>query len=882
MNKCLCLFVLGLFFCNQKSVAQLIGGECFLQGTYLEIGINNNGALGSCNAPPAGYHPHCPTCTPGGGGINTLAEVYDWGHDGWTTGTPAYMGDYTNPGTPFEGWSIQANGQINEAFQINTCPGAFGCCFSYFLTPPAVVGTLTGANTTYANALGKITGDWAGTALGGALSIKQETRVDVNASWVVMTVHLYNNTVSPISDVYYMRSCDPDNTTTWVPGGTSMTTNKIVYQNDWNHRVLVSAWDNGLLNPAYDSINTYLGLGTKDCRAKATFFHYSGLTYGNLIPQGSPEDIWNQSLITTAISGTAPFFYPYSVNAIDTLDVGIGLVFNIGTIAPNDSAVLSYAYIFNGNAGLDSAFPDPVLSINSTFTVLPVYPYNVKDTFDFCTYSGSGPVPVDISFGEDKCWTWSKWTWMPSTGLSATTGTHVCINKSALSGVTTYTVIGVDSAANNFSCNYRTFIFTVEPCRKALVNSPCIGEPLYFNFLGDSTGATYNWLGPNSLTATVAASQAFTIVHSTWLDTGTYWVVKTVSGVPDTAKVQVTLHPKPVATATSNSPLCDDPVTANALSLNATTSGAAITSYYWTGPLYFTSSLQNPSIPGFTAADTGMYTIVVISDHGCRDTASTLVSLLPPPAPPLVVADTTYCFAQPFVQPYCITVPDASLYWSTSVTQTPLFTPDAPVINTSVSGNHVLYFWQTIGFCTSPVDSITIKVDDKVIVQVRDAVSPYGSYLQAFSDRSLFYRWTPVDGSLNDPNINNPIATPDVTTMYSVIGMYEYGCTDTGYVTVTVDDDLEEFIPSGFTPNGDGLNDYFRPAGGRFKRMADFRIFNRWGEVVYYSSSDKDKGWDGKLNGIPQDAGVYFYSITVSSLHSGGNAIFKGEVTLIR
>src|SRR5258708_6270085 len=97
MKKHYFFFLFFLFaFYTYSSHAQLIGGSVYLQGQWLEIGICPNGALGA-NPPPAGYHPH---------GTTDLAEVYDFGHDGWTVGTPPYMGDYTYPGSPFEGWEV--------------------------------------------------------------------------------------------------------------------------------------------------------------------------------------------------------------------------------------------------------------------------------------------------------------------------------------------------------------------------------------------------------------------------------------------------------------------------------------------------------------------------------------------------------------------------------------------------------------------------------------------------------------------------------------------------------------------------------------------------------------------------------------------------------
>ncbi len=72
------------------------------------------------------------------------------------------------------------------------------------------------------------------------------------------------------------------------------------------------------------------------------------------------------------------------------------------------------------------------------------------------------------------------------------------------------------------------------------------------------------------------------------------------------------------------------------------------------------------------------------------------------------------------------------------------------------------------------------------------------------------------------------------------------------------------------------------PVGSKFRHLVDFGIYNRWGELVYYSDNYMNKGWDGNCNGIPQKAGVYFFTITVASVRGKEKTVYKGDVTLIR
>ena len=91
---------------------------------------------------------------------------------------------------------------------------------------------------------------------------------------------------------------------------------------------------------------------------------------------------------------------------------------------------------------------------------------------------------------------------------------------------------------------------------------------------------------------------------------------------------------------------------------------------------------------------------------------------------------------------------------------------------------------------------------------------------------------------------------------------------------------MTDNIPTAFTPNNDGLNDVFRISGLKFQKLLDFRVFNRWGQVIFQTNSI-EKGWDGTFNGHPQDMGTYVYEITVAH-PDGTRKTYKGSVTLIR
>ena len=124
------------------------------------------------------------------------------------------------------------------------------------------------------------------------------------------------------------------------------------------------------------------------------------------------------------------------------------------------------------------------------------------------------------------------------------------------------------------------------------------------------------------------------------------------------------------------------------------------------------------------------------------------------------------------------------------------------------------------------------------------------------------------------------MAAPLETTEYRVEVIDSNYCIAYDTVVVAVNKNSPMFVPNAFTPNGDGVNDRFQVANIAFNKLVEMRVFNRWGQQVC-NTTDNRQGWDGTLNGTPQEAGVYQYLIRVA-LADGNIRVFKGDVTLIR
>lgn len=138
----------------------------------------------------------------------------------------------------------------------------------------------------------------------------------------------------------------------------------------------------------------------------------------------------------------------------------------------------------------------------------------------------------------------------------------------------------------------------------------------------------------------------------------------------------------------------------------------------------------------------------------------------------------------------------------------------------------------------------------------------------------VFHHWE-IDG----PRSTDPLSRDSVGLNFNTGGNVVAVFTDKRN-DITYSGDAPN-LPTGFTPNGDGLNDDFRPLGsGEFATDYQMTIFNRWGQQVF-RSLDPHEGWDGRFRGQEAQAGVYAYFITYKNIYNEEKLV-KGNVTLTR
>lgn len=157
--------------------------------------------------------------------------------------------------------------------------------------------------------------------------------------------------------------------------------------------------------------------------------------------------------------------------------------------------------------------------------------------------------------------------------------------------------------------------------------------------------------------------------------------------------------------------------------------------------------------------------------------------------------------------------------------------------------------------------------------------------LRPFSDVALDnVSWQPEE-SLSCIGCPLPLAMPLSTTVYTVAVTSEDGCTTVDSLQVSINDVRDVFVPNAFSPNNDGVNDRLLVFGGpEVLLVRNFRVFNRWGDLVYEQSellpNSSEGTWNGRFNGSPLDSDVYVWSAEIEFI-DGLILPYAGDVLLL-
>jgi gliding motility-associated-like protein len=445
----------------------------------------------------------------------------------------------------------------------------------------------------------------------------------------------------------------------------------------------------------------------------------------------------------------------------------------------------------------------------------------------------------------------------------------------------TYTLT-VTTPANEGGCTWMDSVHidvsdaTVTADFDTIIGLGCTGDTV--QFLPIVTNATtYLWDFGNGFTSNL---QAPVYVYP---QQGTYTVTFTASNPYCSATVskQITFnHPLQAAYTVTKDSICNG----ETITFTDASIGSNLT-YEWNfGDGSATDNTQNPS---HTYTTDGIYNVMltVRDDIPCISifeqkivVASISVNIVP--------TDTSVCLSDSMMLYAVVTAPPYFSGFTYAWTPTSqIGDPTAQNVNfyMETSGDYNYTVTATgwpMGCVATATNHIFVEPRPVLINVTPDQVVEYGTKVQLNADGVRYYVWS-HPATLDNPDISNPVASPvDKSTQYRVIGMNEHGgCRDTAYVNIDLTY-TDDFVPTVFSPNGDGKNDLFRIRGIKYQKVIEFRVFNRWGNELF-STQDGMQGWDGRYKGAPQDPGVYGYLIRVS-LPDGTTRSYQGNVTLIR
>lgn len=341
--------------------------------------------------------------------------------------------------------------------------------------------------------------------------------------------------------------------------------------------------------------------------------------------------------------------------------------------------------------------------------------------------------------------------------------------------------------------------------------------------------------------------------------------VTDVNGCSSSDSTFITVHPKPNTYAGIDTFIC----IGDSIRLNA--SGGI--SFTWSPPFLFSD--VNEINPIISPENSVSIMLESVSDQGCINTDEIFIEVQKPIEKPQDIGDKELCSGDTLF----FNIPDEKyISWESDI---PFNFPDSnfAFFNGTESSNVLLKMYND---CFRDSFEFYIKVNPlPEVIATPEIDSIFRDEFATISaSGAIDYNWTPELGITSNNNSFIEVS-PFNTTVYTVEGTDQNNCKsiDSSLIIVIVKNLI--VIPSAFTPNQDGLNDYFRIIRTlNIESIKSFEIYNRWGQVVF-STKRINVGWDGLFKGEPQDEGVYVYKISAIT-RDGDKILKKGNLTLLR
>ena len=510
------------------------------------------------------------------------------------------------------------------------------------------------------------------------------------------------------------------------------------------------------------------------------------------------------------------------------------------------------AGVYNINLLVDIGLPTEI-SFCKQITVLPLPTVSLTTDTAICT--GDSIMLKAAGLGI------TTYTWLPPTGLS-----NPNIYNPIARPVTTTKYFVTVSDSHGCASTDSVVISVVSRPTVSTLNDTGICNGTSVVLKTSATGAnTFKWTPATGLdNATIQnpqASPSLSTIYTVAAGNG-------ICTVKDSVRIAVLAAPNVVAS--NDTTVCGKgSAQLNALGANQ---------YSWTPA----QGLSNPAISNPLASPTitTKYYVTGISNNGCKNIDSVIVTVQPDPLFDINPKSTAVCSGDSIV----LTASGGDIYeWSPHESISNTTSATTIVFPSTKTTYKVIIANTTCKARDTLTSSVDINPPPEVTISKSNDIDCNNPEAQLHAAGGMSYKWSP-SSYIDNSQIPDPIVHPPSDTWYVVSVAGTNGCTSRDSIQVKsslATSSGNFYVPNAFTPNGDGVNDCF---GVRYWGAADdfeMSIYNRWGQLIYHSRNVKDC-WDGTIKGIKQASGTYVYKIIVSSVCSQGVVNRNGTVVLLQ
>jgi gliding motility-associated-like protein len=466
--------------------------------------------------------------------------------------------------------------------------------------------------------------------------------------------------------------------------------------------------------------------------------------------------------------------------------------------------------------------------------------------------------------------TGSNYTYLWNTGDTTTN----LINQ----GAGTYTLM-VSSGA----CQDTFSVTLTEPTAIALSLSSSINPACN----GDSTGSIDISNSGGTLPYTYSWSNTATTQNLSNIPAGGYGLTLTDSNGCTAPLAVVLTEPSAINISYSTTGVSCGGSNDGSASITPT-GGTPTYTYLWD------VTANNQTTATATNLGTNTYSVTVTDSEGCMADANGIfvnpgVPVDSNDVPLVVVTGMLNCDLTPIGALEINTANNYSYLWSNGATSVSVTGLPAGTYSVTVTNGLGCTYVQTADINSPFVPTINPFIVNvgltTTTVTAGTIVNINGGNDQSF--QGVTYNWT-------NPSTDVTITTPTAhatTAMSSTAGSYvltltatandSTACQDTASVILNIES-IYTGMPDAFTPNGDGINDVYRPVGLSAEDVLTFRVYNRWGQEVYNGDDLENAGWDGRFQGVEQPTETYLFLLEYKLGVNSEAKVQKGEFRLVR